>query len=142
MGVHVHLTIPFRIVLVQTLGALGLTIAYLPFDEGGFVRTYSILLGGLTSILPSAFMAWHLTRPTVKPGTAFKSLVYGEIGKMALTAMIFIAVFVFIKPLDILFFFSSLVLSMLCHVLVPLLWPTSNPANQEFAGPGASRTKV
>ena len=87
------------------------------------MRTYSIFLGGLTSMLPSAFLAWHMARPTIKPGMAFKSLVYGEIGKLALTGIIFGAVFFFVKPLDILFFFSSLVLNMVCHVLVPLLWP-------------------
>ena len=126
-----HLTIPFRIVLVQLLVAVGLTLAYLPFDEGGLVRSYSILLGGLTSMLPSAFMAWHMTRSTVNLESAFKSLVYGEIGKLALTAMIFIAVFVFVEPLNILFFFSSLVLSMLCHVLVPLLLPIQLSSKEE-----------
>ena len=123
MGVTVRLSIPYRIVMVQLLAAVSLTIAYLPFDEGGMVRTYSIFLGGLTSMLPSAFSAWHMARPIVKPGMVFKSLVYGEIVKLALTGIIFGAVFLFVKPLDILFFFSSLVLSMMCHVLVPLLWP-------------------
>jgi len=123
MGVIMCLSIPYRIVLVQLLSAVILTLAYLPFDEGGLVRTYSILLGGLTSMVPSAFMAWHMTRPTIKPGLAFRSLVYGEIGKLTLTGLIFGAVFLLVKPLDILFFFSSLVLSMMCHVLVPLLWP-------------------
>ena len=123
------LKIPFRIVLVQLVGLIGLAIVYLPFDEGGYVRTYSILLGGLSSALPSAFMAWHLTRPTLTPGKAFRKLVYGEIGKLVMTAMIFIAVFVFVKPIDLLFFFSSLVISMLCHVFVPLFWPTSVPSH-------------
>ena len=131
------LKIPFRIVLVQLVGLIGLALAYLPFDEGGYVRTYSILLGGLSSMLPSAFMAWHLTRPTSAPGKAFRRLVYGEIGKFAMTAIIFIAVFAFVKPLDVLFFFSSLVISMLFHVFVPLFWPTSVPSDQGLA---ASKT--
>ena len=131
------LKIPFRIVLVQLVGLIGFTVAYLPFDEGGYARTYSILLGGLSSMVPSAFMAWHLTRPTLTPGKAFRKVVYGEIGKLAMTAIIFIAVFVFVKPLDVLFFFSSLVLSMLCHVFVPLFWPTSVPSHQGLA---ASKT--
>lgn len=140
-GVQVHISIPFRIVLVQLLGAVCITLAYLPFDEGGLVKTYSILLGGLISMLPSAFMAWHMSRPAVKIDAAFKRLVYGEIGKLALTAILFIVVFVFIKPLDILFLFSSLVLSMMCHVFVPLLWSAVEMSNQDLVEPRASCTK-
>ncbi|MFT4711536.1 MAG: F0F1-type ATP synthase assembly protein I [Candidatus Azotimanducaceae bacterium] len=138
MGLHVHLSIPFRIVFVQLLSTIGLTLAYLPFDEGGLVKTYSVLLGGVTSMLPSAFMAWHMSRSTVNTGAAFKSLIYGEIGKLALTAFLFIVVFVFIKPLDVLFFFSSLVLSMMCHVFVPLYWSTVEKSKQDLVEPKAS----
>jgi F0F1-type ATP synthase assembly protein I len=125
-------------VFVQLLSTIGLTLAYLPFDEGGLVKTYSVLLGGVTSMLPSAFMAWHMSRSTVNTGAAFKSLIYGEIGKLALTAFLFIVVFVFIKPLDVLFFFSSLVLSMMCHVFVPLYWSTVEKSKQDLVEPKAS----
>ncbi len=136
-----HFKIPFRIVLVQLVVLIGLAVAYLPFDEGGYVRTYSILLGGLSSMLPSAFMAWHLTRPASSPGKAFRKLVYGEIGKLVMTAVIFTAVFIFIKPIDILLFFSSLVVSMLCHVFVPLFWQTSVPLPEELSATQTSDTR-
>ena len=141
MGVQMNISVPFRIVLAQLVGTVCLTLAYLPFDEGGLVRTYSILLGGSISMLPSAFMAWHMSRPAEQAGKAFKSLIYGEIGKLALTALLFIVVFVFIEPLDVLFFFSSLVLSMMCHVFVPLLWSTVGISNEDLVEPKDSCTR-
>jgi ATP synthase protein I len=81
---------------------------------------YSVLLGGLTCVIPSAFMAWRIGRETADPSKALKSLVRGEIGKLLLTAAIFTAVFLWIESLQVAYFFIAIVVVMLLNIFVPL----------------------
>jgi len=108
----------YRIVIAQLLITLVLALAGLAID---WVYAYSMALGGLVSALPSGFMAWRLNRQVINPALAFKTMVVGEVGKLVLTALMFAAVFGWVKPLSIPMFFAVLVLAMMLNVIVPLV---------------------
>ena len=108
----------YRIVIAQLIITLGVAIIYVFVDVVG---AYSIALGGLVCSVPSGFMAWRLDRQIASPGLALKYLVTGEMGKLMITAMMFVAVFVWVRPLDITIFFAALVLAMSLTVIVPLV---------------------
>ena len=116
----------YRIVIAQLLVTLLLALVGLVID---WVYAYSMALGGLVSALPSSFMAWRLNRQEINPALAFKTMVVGEVGKLVLTALMFAAVFGWVKPLSIPMFFAVLVLAMMLNVIVPLV--DRQPHNQQ-----------
>ena len=67
----------------------------------GQVSAYSALLGGLTCVIPNAFLALRLAVPRRDPGAgALVHAAYiGELGKLALTVLMFVMVFTLVKPL-------------------------------------------
>lgn len=107
----------YRIVFAQLVFTV---LAALLLLMHSIESAYSVLLGGLTSVIPSGFMAWRIGRETADPGKALKSLVRAEIGKLFLTAVIFIAVFLLVRPLDIAYFFTAIVIVTLLNIFVPL----------------------
>jgi len=84
----------------------------------GNVAGYSALLGCLISAIPNAFLALRLSVPRRDPGA--KSLVraayIGELGKLALTVLMFSIVFVTVRPLAAAPLFATFLLT----ALVPL----------------------
>jgi len=108
----------YRIVFAQF--AITVLAALLVLAVDG-VAAYSVLCGGLTCVLPNLFMAWRMGRESANPGTALKYLVRGELGKLALTALLFAAVFNWVKPLEVAYYFAALVFIMLCNIFIPLL---------------------
>lgn len=107
----------YQIVFVQLLFTM---LAALSLLLIGVEIAYSVLLGGLTCVIPSGFMAWRIGRETADPSKALKSLVRGEIGKFLLTVMIFSAVFLWVKPLNVAYFFTAIAVVMLLNIFVPL----------------------
>ena len=87
-------------VLLAQLG-LSAVLATLFWGIEGFVPAYSALLGGLTCVIPNAFLALRLVVPRRDPGQrAFMRAAYiGELGKLALTVLMFGSVFVLVRPL-------------------------------------------
>jgi len=85
------------------VGQLGLTVvlALLFWGIDGRVSGYSVLLGGLTCVLPNAFLALRLMVPRRDPGAGalVRAAYIGEIGKLALTVLIFSLVFTLVRPL-------------------------------------------
>lgn len=85
------------------LAQLGLSVvsAVLFWGFKGHVAAYSALLGGLTCVIPNAFLALRLAVPRRDPGAgALVSAAYiGEVGKLALTVLMFVMVFTLVKPL-------------------------------------------
>ena len=85
------------------LAQLGLTVvlAMLFWGTDGNVSGYSALLGGLTCVIPNAFLALRLAVPRREPGA--KALLHaayiGELGKLALTVLMFTMVFTMVRPL-------------------------------------------
>ncbi len=86
------------------LAQLGLTVvlAVLFWGTGGVTSGYSALLGGLTCVIPNAFLAMRLMVPRRDPGPGalVRAAYIGELGKLALTVLMFTVVFTLVRPLD------------------------------------------
>jgi ATP synthase protein I len=67
----------------------------------GRVAGYSALLGGLICVIPNAFLALRLVVPRREPGAGalLKAAYIGELGKLALTVIMFSAVFTLVPAL-------------------------------------------
>lgn len=87
-------------VLLAQLG-MSVALAMLFWGTDGRVSGYSALLGGLTSVIPNAFLALRLTVPRRDPGAGglVRAAYIGELGKLALTVLMFGAVFTLVRPL-------------------------------------------
>jgi ATP synthase protein I len=110
----------YRIVQAQFTATLLTATLCLLVD---WTAAYSVFLGGLTCAVPSFFMAWYISHQVAHPLMAVKYLVMGELSKFGSTALMFTAVFMWVKPLAPGYFFTGLVLAMLCNLLVPV-WAT------------------
>ena len=88
------------IILLAQLG-LSLVIAALFWGFDGKVAAYSALLGGLTCVIPNAFLALRLVVPRrdTGPGGLVRAAYIGELGKLALTVLMFSLVFTLVRPL-------------------------------------------
>lgn len=112
-------SIAYQIVFVQ-FGATVLAAILCLFVD--WVASYSIFLGGLTGAVPSAFMAWRFgSRQVADVGLAFSHLLRGEVGKLLLTAALFIACFGLVGPLSAGFYFAGLGATLICNLVVPLI---------------------
>jgi ATP synthase protein I len=91
---------PIGGVLLLQLG-LSTAIAALFWGTDGQVSGYSALLGGLSCVIPNAFLALRLVVPRRDPGAAalVRAAYIGELGKLALTVLMFGAVFALLRPL-------------------------------------------
>jgi len=67
----------------------------------GYVAGYSALLGSLTCVIPNAFLALRLVVPRRDPGARalIQAAYIGELGKLAITVLMFSIVFVLVRPL-------------------------------------------
>jgi ATP synthase protein I len=85
------------------LGQLGLSVvlAMLFWGIGGRVAAWSALLGGMTCVIPNSFLALRLVVPRRDPGAAglVRAAYIGELGKLALTVLMFSLVFTLVRPL-------------------------------------------
>ena len=81
--------------------AVSVVLAMLFWGFGGRVSGYSALLGGLTCVVPNAFLALRLVVPRRDPGASglVRAAYIGEIGKIALTVLMFSLVFTLVRPL-------------------------------------------
>ena len=92
---------PFYIaLLVQLLFCLMAALVMFLLIDG--VASYSILLGGLISIVPNGYFAWKVFRFRGARNTPLivKSFYAGETGKLIMTGGFFAMVFAGIKPLN------------------------------------------
>ena len=90
--------------MVQVLLAqagLSMAVAILFWGTQGHVAGYSALTGGLICVLPNAFLALRLLVPRSDPGpkALLRAAYAGELGKLALTVIMFIVVFTLVRPL-------------------------------------------
>jgi len=95
--------------------ATGLVLAAIVWIWLGSDRAVPTLLGGLIGVVPNAFLAARLMSP--RAGSNAKSLLragwLGEIGKLAIAAVMFTAVFVTLKPLHPEFLFAGYIATIL-----------------------------
>jgi ATP synthase protein I len=86
------------------LAQLGLTVvlAMIFWGTDGRVSGYSAMLGGLTCVIPNAFLALRLAVPRRDPGAGalVRAAYIGELGKLVLTVLMFGMVFALVKPLQ------------------------------------------
>ena len=76
-----------------------LAVAFWVLD--GPVAGYSALLGSLTCVIPNAFLALRLVVPRRDPGARalIRAAYIGELGKLALTVLMFSIVFLLVRPI-------------------------------------------
>jgi len=88
-----------KILLLQ-LG-LGVGTAALFWGANGHVSGYSALLGAMTCVVPNAFLALRLAVPRDDRGSKplMRAAFTGELGKLALTIIMFTVIFTLVRPL-------------------------------------------
>ena len=88
-------------VLVGQIG-IGAVLAAAIWGLFGDVAGYSALLGSLTCVIPTAFLALRLVAPRRDPGARalIRAAYIGELGKLGLTVLMFSIVFVLVRPLS------------------------------------------
>jgi ATP synthase protein I len=89
----------------------------------GLTAGYSALLGGAIAVLPNAFLAARLLTP--KAGANAHAMLraawLGELGKLALTALLFVVVFVTVRPLSALGLFGGFIAAQMVVLAGALL---------------------
>jgi ATP synthase protein I len=83
----------------------------------------SALLGGAIAVVPNAFLAARLLTPgnTVRAEALLRSAWLGEAGKLLMTAVLFTAVFVAVRPLSAPAVFGGFIAAQLVIFCVPLM---------------------
>ena len=95
--------------------AVGAVLAAVFWSLAGGVAGYSALLGGLVCVLPNAFLALRLALPRQDPGAQalIRAAYIGELGKLALTVLLFVLVFTLVKPLSAAALFAGFIATQL-----------------------------
>ena len=101
-------------VLAAQIG-IGLVLAAALWVLYGHVAGYSALLGSLTCVIPNAFLALRLVVPRRDPGARalIQAAYIGELGKLALTVLMFSSVFVLVRPLSVAALFAGFIAAQL-----------------------------
>jgi ATP synthase protein I len=88
-----------KVLLAQLV--LTVVLAMLFWGTDGRISGYSALLGGLICVIPNAFLALRLAVPRRDPGAGalMRAAYIGELGKLALTVLMFTMVFTLVRPL-------------------------------------------
>ena len=107
----------FRVVTAQVFTTCLASAAWLVF---GRVAAISALMAGITCVLPGCYTLVVSLRPVIKGDPGLSQALRGELGKFALTISLFALVFVFVKPLNVLVFFSTFIGLQLC--MAATLW--------------------
>ncbi|MDJ0792964.1 MAG: ATP synthase subunit I [Woeseiaceae bacterium] len=100
-----------RVLMWQFLVGLGL--AAVLWSLFGSVAGYSALLGSLVCVLPNAFLGLRLVVPRRDPGALKRAAWVGEMGKLALTVLLFTLVFTSVRPLNAAALFAGFIASQL-----------------------------
>ena len=100
--------------LVAQVG-VGAVLAVVFWSLAGGVAGYSALLGALVCVLPNAFLALRLVLPRRDPGAQalMRAAYIGELGKLALTVLLFVLVFTLVKPISAAALFAGYIATQL-----------------------------
>ncbi|NOR36313.1 MAG: F0F1 ATP synthase subunit I [Woeseiaceae bacterium] len=109
-------------VLVGQIG-IGAVLAAALWGLYGNVAGYSALLGSLTCVIPNAFLALRLVVPRRDPGAGalIRAAYIGELGKLALTVLMFSIVFAMVRPLSAAALFAGFIAAQLMTIAGLLL---------------------
>jgi ATP synthase protein I len=118
-------------VLVAQIG-IGAVLAVVFWGLQGPVAGYSALLGSLTCVIPNAFLALRLVVPRRDPGAGalIRAAYIGELGKLALTVLMFSIVFALVRPLSAAPLFTGFIAAQLA-TLAGLVMRDKNERNEE-----------
>lgn len=107
----------FKILVVQLLVTICIAVVWLLAK--GLNASFCGLLGGLIVLIPNSYLALKTFRYFGAQSAVAITLALwtGEIGKYILTAVLFVLVFLTIKPLDIMVLFTSYFLVLLTSSL-------------------------
>ena len=102
-----------RVLMWQLL--IGVVLAAVLWGVFGKVAGYSAALGGLTCVIPNAFLALRLVAARRDRGaeSLLRATLIGEIGKLALTVLIFSLVFSLVRPLSAAALFAGFIATQL-----------------------------
>lgn len=94
-----HRTPAFPVLVLQLIVTLAVALVLWIFQ--GLIAGYSGLLGGLVALIPNSYFAFRVYRYSgARSARAIVGEFYsGEAGKLILTAVLFIAVWLAVKPL-------------------------------------------
>ncbi len=83
---------------------------------------YSVLLGGLTFIVPTGFFARQVFRYRGAQATRqiTQAFYRGEVTKFVLTAMAFALIFTLVKPLNLMALWLAYVMALVIHHLLAI----------------------
>jgi len=102
--------------------AVAVTLAGIVWIWVGSGRAIPTLLGGLIGVVPNAFLAARLMSP--RAGSSARSLLragwIGEVGKLAIAAVMFAVVFATLRPLHPEFLFAGYIATLLALPLALL----------------------
>ncbi len=81
----------------------------------GQIAGMSAMLGGVTAVVPNAFLAARLLQPSRDESAKamMRSAWLGEIGKLLLTALLFGVIFGFVRPIQPLAVFAGFIAAQL-----------------------------
>lgn len=81
----------------------------------GELASTSVLLGGMVAVVPNAFLAARLLKPSrdLSAGAMMGAAWFGEIGKLLLTAVLFGVIFGFVRPIEPLAVFAGFIAAQL-----------------------------
>ena len=103
----------FRVLIWQLI--FGISVSVILWGFFGKIVAYSTALGNLICVIPNAFLAFRIesTKGTSKARVLVNAAWIGEIGKLALTVILFTSVFNLVKPLAILALFVGYISTQL-----------------------------
>ena len=104
------LTIPRVLMWQFIVGAVLAAVLWIVF---GKVAGYSALLGSLACVVPNAFLGLRIMAPRRDPGALKNAAWIGEIGKLALTVLLFLLIFTRVEPLEAAALFAGFIASQL-----------------------------
>jgi len=101
-------------VLALQIG-VGAVLAAVFWGVSGHIAGYSVLLGSLTCVIPNAFLALRLVVPRRDPGAQalIRAAYIGELGKLAITVLMFGIVFALVRPLAAAALFAGFIITQL-----------------------------
>jgi len=104
-------------VLAGQIG-IGVVLAVVFWGLQGPVAGYSALLGSLTCVIPNAFLALRLVLPRRDPGARalIRAAYIGELGKLALTVLMFSIVFALVRPIEAVPLFAGFIAAQLATI--------------------------
>ena len=97
--IDVKHVVPVTLLVQACVSFIAAAVLWVWVDE---VAAWSALLGGATVVIPNGFLAARLLTPNrdLSARAMMRSAWLGEIGKLALTALLFGVIFGFVRPIE------------------------------------------